>query len=35
MHLQQVKRSTLSIFDDKRCSMIESSMIETNSKPWN
>ena len=30
MHLQQVKKSTLSIFDDKRC-----YIDETESKPWN
>ena len=30
MHLQEVKKSTLSIFDDKRC-----YINETESKPWN
>ena len=30
MHLQEIKKSTLSIFDDKRC-----YTIETESKPWN
>ena len=30
MHLQEVKKSTLSMFDDKRCYM---NIIE--SKPWN
>ena len=29
MYLQKVKKSTLSIFDDKRC-----SIKETESKPW-
>ena len=30
MHLQEIKKSTLSIFDDKRC-----YIHETESKPWN
>ena len=30
MHLQGIKKSTLSIFDDKRC-----YKIETQSIPWN
>ena len=30
MHLQEIKKSTLSIFDDKQC-----YLNETNSKPWN
>ena len=30
MHLQELKKSTLSIFDDKRC-----YINETESKPWN
>ena len=30
MYLQEVKKSTLSIFDDKRC-----YINETESKPWN
>ena len=30
MHLQEVKKSTLSLFDDKRC-----YINETESKPWN
>ena len=30
MHLQELKKSTLSIFDDKRC-----YLNETASKPWN
>ena len=30
MHLQEIKKSTLSILDDKRC-----SINETESKPWN
>ena len=30
MYLQQLKKSTLSIFDDKRC-----YINETESKPWN
>ena len=30
MHLQEIKKSTLSIFDDKRC-----YINETESKPWN
>ena len=30
MYLQRVKKSTLSIFDDKRC-----YINETESKPWN
>ena len=30
MYLQEVEKSTLSIFDDKRC-----YIIETESKPWN
>ena len=30
MHLQEVKKSTLSIFDDKRC-----YINETKSLPWN
>ena len=30
MHFQEIKKSTLSIFDDKRC-----YINETESKPWN
>ena len=30
MHIQEVKKSTLSIFDDKRC-----YLNETESEPWN
>ena len=30
MHLQEIKKSTLSISDDKRC-----YINETESKPWN
>ena len=30
MHLQEIKKSTLSILDDKRC-----YINETESKPWN
>ena len=30
MYLQKIKKSTLSVFDDKRY-----SIIETESKPWN
>ena len=30
MHLQEIKKSTLPIFDDKRC-----YINETESKPWN